>query len=224
VRIPALPLLVLPLCACDRSSAPAPAPSWPAGTVLALDERPIASAEVEEAANGIALLEPRDSIDQLRRLALTNVVLPRCAAQAIDPRRRAEAQRLAQEWSRALESGASTQAPAVGPQLLERKGRMLDLGLELWTAAMALAPGHWSGVVETAGCFHIARVKDRDSAMLPGLVELQLEVYDFPYLDPANARDRIQAQLDRSHIVYVDEGWRALVPVSWQYRLRGGNP
>jgi hypothetical protein len=192
--------------------------------VLALDSQPILADEVEQAAGVIALLEPRDSLDQLRRLALTNVVLPRRAAQSIDPEQRRTALGLAQDWKRALDAGASTQAPAVGPQLVERKGRMLDLGLELWSAAMALEPGQWTGVVETAGCFHIARLREKSSAQLPGLVELQLDVYDFPYLAPAEAHERIEAQLDRAQLVYVDENWRALVPVSWQHRFKGGTP
>ena len=218
----ALPILLLALCACSKP--PPPAPSWPAGTVLVLDGRPILAADVDQAANVIALLEPRDSIDQLRRLALTNVVLPTLAAQAIDPQRRAEAQHLAQEWKRAIDAGTTTQAPAVGPLLVERKGPMLTLGLELWNAAMELEPGHWTNVVETAGCFHIARLEQKGTAMLPGLVELTLSVYDFPYIEGAQAHDAIQARLDRAQLVYLDESWRALVPLSWQHRLRGGNP
>ena len=38
------------------------------------------------------------------------------------------------------------------------------------------------------------------------------------------AHDAIQARLDRAQLVYLDESWRALVPLSLQHRLRGGNP
>jgi len=216
--------LVLATAAACRDSNQAQVPHWPQGTVLVLGERPIGAAEVDEAANLIAQLEPRDSIDQLRRLALTNAVLPRCAAEAIDPEARAAARGLAQNWKLTLATGLDPAAPPPAPQLQERKGPMLKLGLELWGACMALEPGQWTPVIETAGCFHIARVKQKGTAMLPGLVELTLDVYDFPYLVPERAHDQIEAQLDRSRIVYVDEAWRALVPLAWQHRFRGGTP
>jgi hypothetical protein len=215
------PMLLVLAAACGGAPHP-PARTWPQGTVLALGERAILESEVDEAAGVIALLEPRDSIDQLRRLALTNAVLPRCAAEAVDPETRKQAQALAQQCKQALESGGT---PGGEPlPLVTRKGKMLDLGLELWNAVMALEPGQWTGVVETAGCFHIARLVEKGTAMLPGLVELKLEVYDFPYLQPETAHDRIAAQLDRSQLVYVDEAWRAFVPITWQHRLRGGSP
>jgi hypothetical protein len=216
-------LLLLALAACGDAQRP-PERSWPQGTVLALGERAILESEVDEAAGVIALLEPRDSIDQLRRLALTNVVLPRCAAQAVDPDARKEAQQLAVQWKQTLERGVDPREPVQGPMLVTRKGRMLDLGLELWNAAMPLEPGQWTPVVETAGCFHIARLLEKDSAMLPGLVNLSLEVYDFPYLPAEEAHERIETQLDRSQLDYVDESWRALVPIAWQHRLKGGTP
>ncbi len=212
-------LLFFALAACGTQKDAAQ-PAWPAGTVLALGERPIGAAEVDEAAGTIALLEPRDSLDQLRRLALTNLVLPRCAAQAIDPAGRAKASQQAGAVQRALAAHTEVQDPR--PQ--ERKGAMLDLGLELWSALIGLEPGQWTSVVETPGCFQIARLEQKGTAPLPGQVVLTAEVYDFPYLPAEDARDRIQAQLDRSHLVYVDESWRALVPIAWQHKLRGGSP
>lgn len=205
-------------CWCQEAP-PAPV-SWPAGTVLALGERPIPAAEVDEAAGIIAQLQPRDSVDQLRRLALTNVVLPRCAAQAIDPEARLLAQQRAGEAQRVLAAGGG---PLIDPLPVERKGAMLQLGLELWNALMPLAPGEWTPVVETAGFFQVARLKEKGTAPLPGQVELAAEVYDFPYIPAEDAHDRIQAQLDRSQLVYVDESWRALVPTAWQHKLRGGS-
>jgi hypothetical protein len=179
---------------------------------------------VDEVAGYFALLEPNDSFDQLRRLALTNVVLPRYAAQAIDPSARSEALRLAETWKRSIDAGIDTSAPVEGPLPVERKGRMIDLGLELWNAAMPLEPGQWTSMVETPGCFRLARLKQKDAAALPGLVELTLDVYDFPYLPPEEVRSRVEAQLERSRLLYVDESWRAIVPIALQHKFRGGSP
>jgi len=217
--VKAAALLLVPLAACENH-AEHDRPAWPAGTVLALDQRPIGAPEVDEAAGILAQLQPRDSFDQLRRLALTNIVLPRCAAQAIDPEGRLLAQKRASDAQRALAAGGG---PLMDPVAVERKGPMLQLGLELWNALLPLAPGEWTPVVETAGCFQVARLKEKGTARLPGQVELTAEVYDFPYIPAEDAHDRIQAQLDRSELVYVDESWRALVPTGWQYKLRGGS-
>jgi hypothetical protein len=176
--------------------------------VLALGERAIGAPEVDEAAGIIAQLQPRDSIDQLRRVALTNIVLPRCAAQAIDPEGRVLAQKRADAAQRELVAGAQL----MDPLPVERKGAMLQQGLELWNALMQLAPGEWTAVVESPGCFQVARLKEKGTAPLPGQVQLT-----------ADSHDRIQAQLERSQLVYVDESWRALVPIGWQYKLRGGS-
>jgi len=221
VKLGAPILFALLGAACDDSQTKDKFPLlWPEGTVLALDERAIGAAEVDEAAGCLAFLEPNDSFDQLRRLALTNVVLPRCAAQAVDPEARKQARSLAE----AVQQAVAARSEVKDARSSERKGRMLDLGLELWNAAMALEPGQWTGVVETAGCFHLARLKEKGTATLPGLVELTLEVYDFPYLPLAEARDRIDARLDRAQLHYVDESWRKLVPIAWQHRLQGGSP
>jgi hypothetical protein len=209
-------LLLVALAACGTRTVEKQ-PAWPAGTVLALDQRAIGAPEVDEAAGIIAQLQPRDSVDQLRRLALTNIVLPRCAAQAIDPEARLQAQQRAAAAQRALVAGT----PLADPRPSERKGAMLQLGLELWNALMPLAPGEWTPVVETPGCFQVARLKEKGTAPLPGQVELTAEVYDFPYLPAEDTHERIQAQLDRSRLVYVDESWRALVPIAWQHKLRG---
>jgi hypothetical protein len=206
------------LAACGTHTEDA-RPAWPAGTVLALGERAIGAPEVDEAAGIIAQLQPRDSIDQLRRVALTNIVLPRCAAQAIDPEGRVLAQKRADAAQRELVAGAQL----MDPLPVERKGAMLQQGLELWNALMQLAPGEWTAVVESPGCFQVARLKEKGTAPLPGQVQLTAEVYDFPYIPGEDSHDRIQAQLERSQLVYVDESWRALVPIGWQYKLRGGS-
>ncbi|MBK7642885.1 MAG: peptidyl-prolyl cis-trans isomerase [Planctomycetes bacterium] len=223
IRAGVLACAVLIAVACGKAQVQ-PAKSWPAGTVLALDGQPILESEVDEAAGMIALLEPRDSIVQLRRLALTNIVLPRCAARAIDPAARDEALRLATQWRTTLDKGLDPAAPAPGPQMLEKQGRILDLGIELWTAAFQSEDGHWTPILETAGCFHIARVQERSTAQLPGQVELTIQSYDFPYVPKDQARAQIDAQLDRSKLEYVDESWRELVPTAWQYRFRRGAP
>ncbi len=207
---------------CHRE-VPAP-PSWPAGTVLVLDGQPISAAEVDEVGSWIAMLEPRDSLEQLRRLALTNVLFPRCAAANLDPDARREARALAERWKGELARGVDLTGPVPGPQLQERSGRMLELGMEVWNAAQALPIGQWSDLIETAGCFHLVRPKVKGEGKMPGEIQLTVQIYDFPYLPQGQERQSISAALDSAHIVYVDPAWRAFVPLAWQSRLREGTP
>lgn len=217
------PALLVALAAGCAHDAPAPR-VWPAGTVLAIDDQPITRAEVEEAASWIAMLEPRDSLEQLQRLALTNVLFPRRAAATIDPQRRDEALRLARSWRAELARGVDLAGPLVGPQLLKREGRIPQLGLEVWVAALALPLGQWSDVIETAGCFHIVSPERKGEGALPGEIEFAVRIYDFPYLPQGQERQSISAALDKATIVYVDPAWREVVPISWQSRLREANP
>lgn len=206
--------------ACQPAPAPKQPVSYPPGTVLALNGVAISTEQVDQVAAWFARLEPRSSLDHLRRLALTNVIFPRIAAGTAAPQARVVAQQLALEYRRALAQGQALDGPLAGPVLEVRQGRMLDLGMEIWNAALDLPPGQWSEVLETAGAFHLARLKRAGQGDLPALIELEVEVYDFPYLDPSAVRTQISEQLDRSQLESIDPAWLSVVPISWQYRLR----
>jgi hypothetical protein len=76
-------------------------------------------------------------------------------------------------------------------------------------------------VLETAGAFHLVRPVKHGAGDTPALIELTVEVYDFPYLDPEHVRTQIREQLDRSRLESVDPAWWELVPTAWRHRLRG---
>ena len=79
----------LPLAGCTEGSAPAPdgeaggvaERAWPEGTVLAVEDLPISVDEVDAASVWVERIDRKASPDHLRRLALTNVVLPAKVAQ-----------------------------------------------------------------------------------------------------------------------------------------------
>ncbi|HVS20018.1 MAG TPA: hypothetical protein VMT18_15545, partial [Planctomycetota bacterium] len=95
----------LALGACAPSDSPLDAPSaepgaahaaetrtdWPAGTVLAVDDVPILAAEVDAATIPVQRIERRAVDAQLRRLALTNIVLPRLLTRLLGGEERARA-------------------------------------------------------------------------------------------------------------------------------------
>ena len=215
------PFVALGAGQCARPSAPAA--KWPPGTVLTLNGVPLTEAEIDQIGSGFALLEPQDSILQLRRLALSTVIFPGIAARDIDPNRREEALRMARAWKHDLESGTLPSGPLSGPMEVETRGTFPDLGFEVWRAALDAEPGRWSEVIESPGAFHLMRVKKREEGALPALVRFTIGAFHFPYLDPPTGRAAIEAALDRSHLTLLDESWREAVPPAWLYRLHA-NP
>jgi hypothetical protein len=213
----------LTAAACAKSAPAAAAPSWPAGTVLAVDGVPISAEEVDRVGSAFASVEPNDSVSQLRRLALTNVIFPRIAAANANSKRRAEALALAESYRAALVDGTLPSGPLAGPMEVERTGKLLDIGLEVWSFALDAEIDRWSPVLETAGSFEVARVKKRTPGPSPGWTRFTVGLYDFPYVDD-DRRKAIDEAIDRSRLVIVDESWREVVPTAWIYRMRGGAP
>jgi hypothetical protein len=216
------------LLSCSKPAAPASGAAasrtWPAGTVLALNDVPIRAEDVDPIASAFSVLEPQDTPTQLRRLALATSIFPRIAATGIDSARRADAEKLAQSYREALERGDLPGGPLPGPMETEREGAFKDLGFEFWRVAIDLAPGVWSPILETPGSFHILRVKSRKESSHPGRTRLTIGAFDFPYLDAATAKPDIEAALDRSRLTILDDTWRDAVPALLRYRFHAESP
>lgn len=209
--------------ACSRANPPAP-PAWPSGTVLAINGEPVSADEVDAVGSIFATVEPYDSMDRLRRLALTNVIIPQRAARGIDAKRRTEMRALAESFRAALAANALPPGPVAGPSEEERQGGPKEIGFEVWQFAHDAALEQWSPVIEKPGAFEIVRVKKRTNAPAPHLVTITVGVLDFYYVDPANPRQAVEDAIDRSRLVVVDESWREYVPTLWIHRMRGDTP
>lgn len=198
--------------------------SHPAGTVLVVNGVPILAEEVDRIGSDYALLEPQDSLLQLRRLALANAILPTIAARAIDPDGRTRARELAESYRAALLAGELPSGPLSGPMELERSGQFTDLGFLLWRTAMPLQPGTWSEILESPGSFHLLRVKSREEGSLPSLTRFTIGLFHFPYLKPETAHTDAEAAIDRSQLIILDETWRDAVPYALRHRMHAENP
>lgn len=221
--------LVCALSACDPASEAAPlgahAPAaWPKGTVLALDDTPITADEVDEVAARIAVIEPSYQLTHLRRLALTNVVLPRVAARQVAGERLERARHRAEECRALLATGANTPAPFDGFRLEVRDGGYDDVGMECFDYALLAPVGVWSPVTETVAAFETYKVEERSSASAPRKTRVRVTACYVPYVDDPDWHDAIEKKLDRSRLVFVDESWRDVVPELWKHRLRGESP
>jgi len=222
-------VLALLAPACDEDAAPppsetaneSPAPrAWPAGVVLAVDDHPIHVDEIDVATAYVERIEPAASSAQLRRLALTNVVLPRTVAMLMAPQAREEALKAAQEKLAQIRAGALT-----GPTSPEGaygeyvEGTWGNLGLLGWGVAMDLADGEWSDVVEEVGHFLLVRRLWLRDGPVPMATVVGVDVLRFAWLPPETLRSDVDAALDQHRLEIVDPAWREIVPELIQHRM-----
>jgi hypothetical protein len=196
--------------------------SWPSGVVMAVDDVPIEAQDVDRASAVVQLIEPGASSSQLRRLAFSNIVLPRAVARAMAPQKREAALREAQEKLAALRSGAD-QSPtkpdgAIG---IYAEGQFPELGLVTWAAALELEDGVWSDPLEDSGSFALVRRLWRRDGPVPRATVVAVDVLRFDWLDPdplARRKD-IDAAIDVHRLQILDPAWREIVPELIQYRM-----
>lgn len=198
------------------------AAAFPAGTVLTLNGAPIRADEVDAIGSIVARVEVQHTLPNLRRIALTNVILPRVAArQLVGEEKYAAARALADSWHATLARGETQPAPMAGPPEEVLEGGLLQIGLEVWNWAIDAPLETWSEPIETVGAWRLARVLERSAGMRPADVKLKVEVRTFVWDAAASFRKDVEDQLDRSKLEFVDETWRDVVPTLWQRRLRG---
>jgi len=211
-------------CACDEvpSGAPAAAQAWPTGTVLVLNGDPILETEVDALASIVARIEPHHTLPHLRRIAVTNIVLPLLGArQVAGPERRAAALERARAWRDALAAGTTPPAPVTPPVEEDVEGGFGILGMEVWDWALDAPIGAWSQPIELPGAWRVTQLLERKPALRPADVRLKAKVLTFPWVEGDTLRAEVDAHLDRSKLEFVDATWRDVVPTLWQRRLRG---
>ena len=225
-RIGALALLAAVLACGPGKGAPPESAAraradWPAGTVLAVDGVPITAEDVDRASVWIERIERPSTGPQLRRLALTNVVLPRVLAGLLAPEQRERALASASEAVRRLRAGTWTDARLPEGATRERMtGSFQDLGIVAWGAGMDLAQeGAWSDPVEDAGRFLVLRRLSRRDGPVPMTTVVELDALAFPYLPTDSAPALVEDAKDHHRLTIVDPAWRAIVPERIQYRM-----
>ncbi|MCY2959327.1 MAG: hypothetical protein NTY35_04105 [Planctomycetota bacterium] len=203
-------------------STPAAAREFPPGTVLALNATPIRAEDVDAVASIIARVEPQNTLPHLRRIALTNVILPLVAArQVAGPEKRAASLALASAWRAALVRGETPPAPVTAPLEEVTQGGFGMVGLEVWNWALDCPVGAWSEPIETVGAWRVAHLLERSAGLRPTDVVLKVDLRTFVWDPSESFREDVEAHLDRSKLEFLDEVWRDFVPTTWQRRLRG---
>lgn len=206
--------------ACEPAPAPGPvARTWPAGVVLAVGDVPIYAEEVDRASAAVQLIEPHVSSSQLRRLALTHIVLPRAIAHAMAPQERAQARRRAQARLAEIRTGQHGPPDPDGVVGEKVEGLWTDLGLINWHAALELPDEQWSEPIEDAGAFVLMRRLWRRDGPVPMATVLAVDALRFDWIDPVSRRAAIDDALGQHKLEIVDPAWREIVPELYQYRM-----
>jgi hypothetical protein len=209
-------LIALALAGCG-GAAPA-VEDWPEGTVVAVDDIPILLDQVDLASVWIERIDPVASPHQLRRLALTNVSLPRAIAEAMaEPGAREEARRKALEALEQLRGGTWPDPPGEDGGYGEvDEGNWQLFGIPLWGTATDLARNEWSGPFEEPGRFVVVRVLERRDMPHTAAIVVKLDALVFSYL-PDGAM--IETAMDDHRMTIVDPDWFEIVPERTQYRM-----
>lgn len=191
--------------------------TWPAGTVLVVDEIPIRARDVDALCPAVHQLYPAYSSAHQRRLVLTNFSLNQAAVRSRDwePRLRAE-QESQSEWE-SLQAGAQPSLP-----VMEYAGSHEALGFGIWAHAQRLEEGIWSGPFDVIGQFVILR---RDH-FEPTTQSYSVSVLEFPYMDPeqlfgSTRFESMQAAHHNARLQIIDPDWAEFVPMEWQHEMRG---
>lgn len=212
-----LPLLPAVLLACGLASSCDPAVearSWPEGTVVAVGEQPISSAEVDRHLEAMGALDPAYTQPHRRRLALVEVEMPLAFGRSqASEEERAAARAEAESWEARRLAGELS-----GPRVAATVGTWADLGMDVWLVARELEPGEASGVVELPGRFAVVEVQERDHDPYAGKERFGVRVESFWY---ASDLPTLTTEMLEGTLEIVDPAWDPIVPGFWKHRMRG---
>jgi hypothetical protein len=205
------------LAACNKDPK---AHAWPAGTVIAVDEVPVTSAEVAQDMLAIVLMQPEWADPQLKRLAFNEISLPRAllrgkaGAEARDAARRAIDEKFAR-----IQSGTQVgPQPSPGVYGHEVSGSWKDLGLTSWGMAMNLSVGEWSEVLEEPGAFVRVRLIERQDGPVPLAARLRVDRIDAVYAESKSV-GYLDSELKQHRLTIVDPAWDTIVPERMKFLM-----
>lgn len=219
----ALALVALPLAACQPAAEPAPTPQFPSCVAFALDERiGIEGHEIDEASVYVERLEPAASPAHLRRLALTNIILPRHVARLLAPEAHAKAKADAEALRGALAAGTYTGPVRADGSMGEVvEGGFSELGILPWGVAIDLADGEWSEVIEEVGTFAVLRRVARTEGPVPMATTVRVDAFLFPWLPIETVREDVDRAYDGHRLTVIDPAWADIPPASLLHRMQG---
>jgi hypothetical protein len=178
----------------------------------------VSESEIDFAMLAVHLIGPGYTDRHKRRLALTNVVLPRAVGRLIAGDRLQAAREQIEDLHAKASTGGLIGPPKPGGaygEILE--GPWTSLGMLTWARALELPPGEWSEVIEEIGHFLIFRVLERRDGPVPAATQFKLDVLRAHYMDPDPMG--IERRYDSTRLTIVDPEWLEIFPEHYLYRM-----
>jgi hypothetical protein len=199
---------------CD---APPPPAAYPPGTVLAVAGEPISGADVERAADHVALIYPSRSREFLIASALGSIILPRAAVAHAYADARDRARAACEAALARARNGEDVAAP-------EHTGGLDALRLPVFGLARELEVGAWGGPCEVLGSFTIVQLVAREEGARHASEErITVRLLEFGYLPAGFGQPDVAAAMDAARLEIVDPDYALFVPDSARYRMKGRN-
>jgi len=207
VRAAVLMLGLLAACGPGQPDAP----SWPAGTALAVNGLPLSVAEVDEVTAWIATVVPTVTAPEHRRRALTWHLLPRLTADVI----------YATEHKAALVTATEALADLDSQDTETLTGAWDAIGIETWAALRGAPEGHWVGPLHGIGRYRLARWTERWPGRTPASEQFVIEFCDFPFVPADTTRTSLGGLTRTTQLTIVDPAYDRIVPLAWQSQMVG---
>ncbi len=194
----------------EKARAEAQAP--PADAIFRLDgHEVITAAEVDAWLECMHLIEKNATLPQQRRLALTNIVLPRAVARNIDRRAFETARERVDAIHARLLDGGQPGVDVPASEIVD--GTWKDTGLDVWWACRDLVPGEWSAPLESIGSFEVCRLVEEPEKPLRPAGKMKVEIIRIPYIPTEGPRALVQQAMEESQLEILDPAWAELLPL-----------
>ncbi len=209
--------------ACNRDPQPR---TWPAGTLVCVDEIPVTAEDLAQDVAAVMLVEPQWTERQHWRLAFNEIGLPRAMvrARASAAAREAARKQIDEEFARISADGPMGPPTESGTIGTEVYGYWKDVGLVAWGAGMSLEPGTWSGLLEVPGAFLRVRLISRTESPIPAATQVRLQKLEVVYAETGRGLAASETELSKHRLTIVDPDWNAIVPERTKYLMRAQAP
>ena len=203
----------------DQVETGAPGTSTAGHVVYLLDGKiPITREEVDEWLPLMKSIQVNASKPQLRRLAITNIVLHRALGRLIDPAAWQDAkERATSLHARLLEGGE----PGIDLPATETvQGTWKEIGMDVWADCETAEVGVWQPPLESVGAFYLYRLLEPPpDPWLPNS-EVAVEMLRINYVPEESPKQLFLDFEEHVRLEVLDPEWEELLPLVLRNRMQ----
>ena len=179
---------------------------------------PITREEVDQWLPLMKSIQVDASLPQLRRLAITNIVLHRALGRLIDPAAWRDAkERATSLHARLLEGGE----PGIDlPATETLAGTWKEVSMDVWASCETAEVGVWQPPLESIGAFYLYRLLEPPpDPWLPNS-EVAVEILRIPYVPEESPKELFLEFEEHVRLEVLDPAWEELLPLVLRNRMQ----